>query len=76
MSVLILAIRFLQWDVSEAPHECSKRLTLGLAINPEFAFNILDKGPAADSAEVSKTGEVSTALCQGFCTSSKKMHGA
>lgn len=31
-----------------------ERLTFGLMLDPEYAFNILDKGPSADSTEVKK----------------------
>ncbi|XP_056022983.1 nucleolar protein 6-like isoform X2 [Ostrea edulis] len=42
-----------QWDVTCDPpsHESADPVMIGLQLDPEFAFSVLDKGPIADSVE-------------------------
>jgi hypothetical protein len=43
-----------QWNIKEkhAVKGTDDKLLCGLILNPEFAFNVLDRGPSADSSEV------------------------
>lgn len=45
---------FWQWDITSDPpdYESSEPAQVGLLLNPEFAFSVLDKGPPAESPEV------------------------
>lgn len=40
-----------EWDVQEKPVVAREKIIGGLVLNSEFAFNVLDRGPSADSAE-------------------------
>lgn len=42
----------IQWNIKEKQAECGNVLC-GLVLDPELAFNVLDRGPAADTPEVS-----------------------
>ncbi|KAL4228055.1 Nucleolar protein 6 [Mactra antiquata] len=43
------------WNITESPHtKKSSKLTFGLMLNPDYAFNILDRGPSADSLEAAE----------------------
>lgn len=45
---------FLQWNINESPPTKDvMTLTFGLLLNPEAAMSMVDKGPSADSPEVS-----------------------
>ena len=57
----------------EVKETCDK-LMCGLVLNPEFAFNVLDRGPSADSAEVSFSLSVliksqAISQCHNICSS-------
>jgi hypothetical protein len=41
-----------RWSLTEVPPPSDQPLTLGFALNPEFAFSVLDKGPGANLPEV------------------------
>ncbi|KAK3096655.1 hypothetical protein FSP39_002142 [Pinctada imbricata] len=41
-----------EWEISESPSSEDKgQITVGMLLNPEYATNILEKGPPADSPE-------------------------
>jgi hypothetical protein len=40
------------WSLTEVPPRSDQPITLGFALNPEFAFSVLDKGPGANLPEV------------------------
>lgn len=40
------------WPLAEFPLSSNEAVTLGLALNPEFAFSVLEKGPGANLPEV------------------------
>lgn len=40
-----------RWSLTEVPPPSDQPLTLGFALNPEFAFSVLDKGPGANLPE-------------------------
>jgi hypothetical protein len=40
------------WPLTEFPSSSSEAITLGLTLNPEFAFSVLEKGPGANLPEV------------------------
>lgn len=46
------------WPLTEFPPSSSEAISLGFALNPEFAFSVLEKGPGANLLEV----------CIGFAT--------
>nr|XP_022330549.1 nucleolar protein 6-like isoform X1 [Crassostrea virginica] len=48
-----------QWDVESLPpsHESLGSVVVGLQLNPESAFSVLDKGPPADSPEAKEFRE-------------------
>ena len=41
-----------RWSLTDAPPPADQPITLGLTLNPEFAFSVLDKGPGANLPEV------------------------
>jgi hypothetical protein len=41
-----------RWSLTEAPPPSVQPITLGFALNPEFAYSVLDKGPGANLPEV------------------------
>ena len=44
----------MQWLPSKAPLlPCDSHVTVGVSLDPDHAFSVLDMGPAADSKEVS-----------------------
>ena len=40
-----------EWDVTDEPPCGIDRITIGFSLNPEFCFNIIDKGPQANLTE-------------------------
>ncbi|XP_052794278.1 nucleolar protein 6-like isoform X2 [Mya arenaria] len=55
-----------EWDVTEPPppEDEASRLTVGLTLDPEFAFSVLDKGPPADSPEAVEFREFWGSVCE------------
>lgn len=41
-----------RWQLSKCPPMSGQPITLGLTLNPEFAFSVLEKGPGANLPEV------------------------
>jgi len=41
-----------RWSLTDAPPPSIQPITLGFALNPEFAYSVLDKGPGANLPEV------------------------
>lgn len=49
-------IVYLQWLLSKAHVlPCDSHVTVGVSLDPDHAFSVLDMGPAADSKEVNMT---------------------
>jgi hypothetical protein len=46
-----------QWDITSDPpsHGSAEPVMVGLQLDPELAFSVLDRGPIADSVEVTIT---------------------
>lgn len=41
-----------RWSLTEVPPPSVQPITLGFALNPEFAYSVLEKGPGANLPEV------------------------
>jgi hypothetical protein len=41
-----------RWPLTKFPPSANEPVTLGLALNPEYAFSVLEKGPGANLPEV------------------------
>jgi hypothetical protein len=41
-----------RWQLAKFPPSSGQPITLGLTLNPEFAFSVLEKGPGANLPEV------------------------
>ena len=41
-----------RWSLTDAPPPSIQPITLGFALNSEFAYSVLDKGPGANLPEV------------------------
>ncbi|XP_071171681.1 nucleolar protein 6-like isoform X2 [Mytilus edulis] len=47
-----------QWDIKNTPPSIEdQKVTIGISLNPEFAFSSIDKGPPADSPEAKEFRE-------------------
>ncbi|CAG2189933.1 NOL6 [Mytilus edulis] len=47
-----------QWDINDSPPSIEdQKVTVGISLNPEFAFSSIDKGPPADSPEAKEFRE-------------------
>lgn len=52
--ICALPNKVMEWEITENSPDNIRKLFIGLELNPEFCYNIVDKGPEANLPEVSK----------------------
>lgn len=52
--ICVLPKKVAEWECTEDVHDDVGEIFIGLELNPEFCYNIVDKGPEANLPDVSK----------------------